>query len=168
MISLGAQQVNRPDAYLQMLGDSALVKAVSLAGKLDFTVQRLVRDAEQRAVGDAEAIALGGDGRALHIDSYRPAEIKAQRRSGIAQLPVTVVGGDHRPGTQPLLNLFAGHPAHLLGGVVEGALHFGNAGDRNIWRQHRIQYMIVTQIGVGQHIVADGLAFAQAAAVADH
>ncbi len=58
MISLGAQQVNRPDAYLQMLGDSALVKAVSLAGELDFTVQRLVRDAEQRAVGDAEAIAL--------------------------------------------------------------------------------------------------------------
>ncbi len=57
MISLGAQQVNRPDAYLQMLGDSALVKAVSLAGELDFTVQRLVRDAEQRAVGDAEAIA---------------------------------------------------------------------------------------------------------------
>lgn len=31
VISLGAQQVNRPDAYLQMLGDSALVKAVSLA-----------------------------------------------------------------------------------------------------------------------------------------
>ena len=59
MISLGAQQVNRPDAYLQMLGDSALVKAVSPAGELDFTVQRLVRDAEQRAVRDAEAIAPG-------------------------------------------------------------------------------------------------------------
>jgi AMP nucleosidase len=28
--------------------------------------------------------------------------------------------------------------------------------------------MVVAQIGVGQHIVADGLAFAQAAAVADH
>nr|VXZ82770.1 Uncharacterised protein [Klebsiella pneumoniae] len=29
MISLGAQQVNRPDAYLQMLGDSALVKRLA-------------------------------------------------------------------------------------------------------------------------------------------
>ena len=31
VISLGAQQVDRPDAYLQMLGDSPLVEAVGLA-----------------------------------------------------------------------------------------------------------------------------------------
>jgi len=42
VISLGAQQVDRPDAYLQMLGDRPLVETVGLAGKLDFTVQRLV------------------------------------------------------------------------------------------------------------------------------
>ncbi len=134
MIPLGAQQVDGPNADLQMLRDGPLIKAVGLTGELDLTVQRLVRDAEQRAVGDAEAIALGGDGRALHIDSHRAAEIKAQRGSGIAQLPVTVVGGDHRPGTQPLLHFLARHPAHLLGGVVQGALHFGNAGDGNIRR----------------------------------
>src|SRR6185437_11387428 len=46
-----------------MLADGALVEAIGLAGELQFAVERLVRDAEQRAIGDAEAIALAGDGR---------------------------------------------------------------------------------------------------------
>src|SRR3546814_4969069 len=46
-----------------MFVDRALVEAVGLAGQLQFAVERLVRDAQQRAVRHAEAIALCGDGR---------------------------------------------------------------------------------------------------------
>src|SRR5688500_8293339 len=57
------QLVARLDADPHMLADRALVEAVGLAGELQLAVERLVRDAEQRAIGDAEAIALAGDGR---------------------------------------------------------------------------------------------------------
>src|SRR6516165_5899212 len=40
----------------------------SCAGELDFAVERLIRDAKQRAKGHAEAEAIGGDRRRLHIE----------------------------------------------------------------------------------------------------
>ena len=97
-------------------------------------MQRLIGDAQQGTVGNAEAITLRGNGRAFHIDSHRAAEVKAQRRGRVAQFPVTIVGGNHRSGTQPLFNLFAGHSANLLGGVVKRALNFGDARNRDIRR----------------------------------
>src|SRR5262245_47372533 len=79
------QLVARLDADPHMLADRAFVEAVGLAGKLQFAVERLVRDAEQRAIGDAEAIALAGDGRRLHVDGDGARLREAERRFGIAQ-----------------------------------------------------------------------------------
>ncbi|SAJ07162.1 Uncharacterised protein [Enterobacter hormaechei] len=131
-------------------------------------MQRFIGHAQQRAVRDAEAIALRGNGGAFHIDCDRTAEIETQGGGGIAQLPVTIVGGDDRTGTQALLHLFTRHAAHLFGGVVQGALHFRDTRDRNIRRQNRVKDMVVTQISVGEDVIANQLTFTQAAAVADH
>jgi len=107
-------------------------------------MQRLIGDAQQRAVRYAETVALRGDGGAFHIDGYRPAEVKAQRRGGITQFPVAIIGGHHRTGTQTLFDLFPRHAANLFSGVIQRALHFGDTRDGNIRRQHRIQYVVVT------------------------
>ena len=47
-------------------------------------------------------------------------------------------------------------------------LDFGDRRDRDFGRQHVVEDMIVAQIGVGEDIVADPLAGAQTAAMADH
>ena len=87
--------------------DRSLVKRVGGAGQLDLAVERLVRDAEQRAVGDAQAIALGRDGAALHVDRDGAGEIDLPPLLAPAELPVAVVVGDDRAGAQALLQLVA-------------------------------------------------------------
>jgi hypothetical protein len=148
--------------------DRPLVEGVGLAGQLDLAVQRLVGDAQQRAVGGAEAVALGGDGGALHVDGHGARLVEAQRAQAVAQLPVAVVGGDHGAGAQARLQRIAALAGDDLGRALQGDLHLGDRRDRDLRRQDVVQHMVVAQIGVGQHIVADGLAGAQAAAVADH
>ena len=59
-------------------------------------------------------------------------------------------------------------PVTISAARLQGHLHLGDGRDRDLRRQDVVQHMVVAQIGVGQHIVADGLAGAQAAAVADH
>ena len=59
------EQGQRFDADPQMLADGSLIEGVGLAGQLQLPVQRFVRDAEQGAVGDSEAVALCGDRRRL-------------------------------------------------------------------------------------------------------
>ncbi|MNI87957.1 hypothetical protein D3C73_1452040 [compost metagenome] len=117
-IALGAQQVDSANADLQMLRDRAFIEAVGLPGQFDFAVQRFVGHAQQGAVRHPETIPLSGDGGAFHVYRHGAAEVKAQRRGRVAQLPVTVVGGDYRAGTQALFDLFAGHAADHFGGVV--------------------------------------------------
>ena len=70
------EQRERLDADAQMLADGALVEGVGLAGELQFAVERLVGDAQQGAVGDAEAVALGGDGISLVNIGVGPANAK--------------------------------------------------------------------------------------------
>jgi hypothetical protein len=55
---LGFELFQRLQADLEMLADALAVEFAGHAGKLDFTVERLVRDAQQGAVGDAEAQAV--------------------------------------------------------------------------------------------------------------
>ena len=57
------QQFDRAHADAQMLIHALAVELVGHAGQLDLAVQRLVAHAEQRAVGNAKAEAVGGDGR---------------------------------------------------------------------------------------------------------
>ena len=59
-------------------------------------------------------------------------------------------------------------PRYLLRGPGERLLDLGNCGEGDFRRQHRIEHVIVAQIGMGEHVVADLLARAQAAAMADH
>src|ERR1700753_1850434 len=49
------QPLQRFQADLEMLADPLPIEIARHAGELDFTMQRLVRDAEQRAVGNAKA-----------------------------------------------------------------------------------------------------------------
>ena len=87
---------------------------------------------------------------------------------GVAQLPVAVVGGDHGAGAHPPLEVRAAGAADDLGRLGQRQLDFGDRRDRDLGRQHRVEHVVVAQVGVGEHVVADPLAVAQAAAVADH
>src|SRR3546814_15088796 len=92
----------RSDADLEVRGDRFFIEAVRLARQLEFAMERLVADAKQGAIGDAEAIALRGDRRRFHVDADRTRLRKTQRRVGKAQFPVAVVGGDDGSGAHPV------------------------------------------------------------------
>ena len=47
-------------------------------------------------------------------------------------------------------------------------LHLGDRRQRNFDRQNVVEHVVVAQISVGEHIIADALGGAQAAAMADH
>jgi hypothetical protein len=55
-VTFRPQQIDGANANLQMLGDRPFIETVGLARQLNFAVQRLIGDAQQRAVRDAEAI----------------------------------------------------------------------------------------------------------------
>src|SRR5262245_45506774 len=99
-VAARAQEIERLQADLQMLGDGALVKGIGGAGQLDLAVERLVRYAQQRAVGYAQAEALGGDGAAFHIDGDGAREVDASALLREAQFPVAVVVGDDSAGAK--------------------------------------------------------------------
>ena len=75
-----AHAVERCEADLQVLAHRALVEGVGGAGQLDLAVQRLVGNAEQGAVGHAQAIALGGQG-AASISTAMARDRLMRRRS---------------------------------------------------------------------------------------
>ena len=49
------------DPDFHMLGNRAFVKTVGLTGQFELSVERLVADAQQRAIRDAESVTLRGD-----------------------------------------------------------------------------------------------------------
>ena len=59
---------HRRDADADVLGYRALVEAIGHARELDFAVQRFVRDAEERPVRNAKAVALRRDRARLHVN----------------------------------------------------------------------------------------------------
>ncbi len=166
--AFGTQALARAYADLQVAGDRLLVEHVGLPRQLDLAVERLVGHAQQRAVGDAEAVALRGHGGAFHLDRHRPALRQTQRRLGKAQLPVAVVGGDHGAGAHALLEVRALRAADFLGRAGKRLLHFGDRGQRDLGRENVVEHVVVAQVGVSEHEVADLLRRAQAPAVADH
>ena len=165
---LAAQRVERREADLQMLADRALVEGVGRARQLDLAVQRLVGDAEQRAVGHAQAIALRGDGAALHVDGDGAGQVDAPALLRPAQLPVAVVVGHDGAGAQALLQRVAALAGDLRGRLLQRDLHLGQRRDRHVRRHQLVEDAVAAQIAVRQHVVADGLRLPQAAAMADH
>ena len=94
--------------------------------------------------------------------------IEAQRARRVSQLPIAVVGGDHRTGAQAALDavlVFAGDRRRR---VEQGVLHLGDRRQGNLGRQNVVEHMIVAQISVGEDVIADRLARPQATAMADH
>ena len=53
---------------LKMLSDPLAIELVGHTGELDFTMEWLVRDTKQGAVGYAEAEAVSGDCCRFHIE----------------------------------------------------------------------------------------------------
>ena len=80
-VALELQQRDGLDPDAQMLADRPLVEGVGLAGQLKLAVERLVRHAQQRPIGHAEAVALRGDGRRFHVDRDRAALVEAAREA---------------------------------------------------------------------------------------
>src|SRR5690606_16299132 len=70
-VELATQQIQGGDADLKMLGHGSLVEGIGRTGQLDLAMQGLVRDTQQRAVGDPQPVSLGGDGAAFHIHRHR-------------------------------------------------------------------------------------------------
>src|SRR5690606_1704714 len=56
---LAAQQFQRRNAYVQMLGHRPLIEGPRRPRQLQLAVQRLVRHAQQGAVGNPQPVALG-------------------------------------------------------------------------------------------------------------
>src|SRR6516165_10482430 len=65
---LGFELFQRLQPDLKMLADALPVEVAGHTGELDFTVKRSIRHTKQRAVGHAEAKAVGGDRRRLHVE----------------------------------------------------------------------------------------------------
>ena len=58
---LGLELFQRPQPDLEMLANALAIEFAGHTGELYFTMEGLIRDAEQRAVWYAEAKAVGGD-----------------------------------------------------------------------------------------------------------
>src|SRR5262249_47029955 len=102
---LGFELFQRFQADLKMLSDPLAIELVGHTGELDFTMERLVRDAEQGAIGHAEAEAVSGDRCRLHIerDSARLRQTPDDAR--IADLPVAIIYTWDRSGAHHALQL---------------------------------------------------------------
>ena len=68
---LRLQLLQRLETDLEVLSDPLAVEFAGHARELDLAMQRLVRDAKKRAVGDAETKAVCSDGGRFHVKCDR-------------------------------------------------------------------------------------------------
>ena len=85
-----------------------------------------------------------------------------------AQFPIAVVVGHDGSSAQAFLQRVAGLARDLGGGLLQRHLHLGKCRERHAQRHQIVKNAILAQIGVGQHIVANGLAVPKPRAVAHH
>ena len=163
-----AEPIERLDPDPEMLPDRAFVKGIGGAGQLELAVERLVADAQQGAVGNPKAVALRRDGRRFHVDRDRPALVEAQRGERVAKLPIAVVGGHDGAGAKALLDAVLVLPGDRQRSLEHRGLDLGDRRNRDFGRKHVVEDVVVAQIGMGEDIVANRLARAQPATVADH
>ncbi len=86
----------------------------------------------------------------------------------VAKLPVAVVDRGDGAGTHDALQLEALVTGDFRNRTFQRQLHFRQSRDRHPDRQVVVQNVILTHIGVCQHIIAKALAVAQAGAMANH
>ena len=151
-----------------MLADRALVEGVGRTRQFDFTVQRFVRHTQQRAVRDAQAITLGSNRAALHVHGNSTGQVDQRTLLSPAQLPVAVVIGQHGAGAQAFFQFVATLTGDLCSSLLQRQLDFSQGRNRNVRRHDPVKNAVATHIGMGQHVIADGLRLTQAATVTDH
>src|SRR5580700_11905947 len=88
---LGFELFQRLQPDFKMLADALPVEVAGHTGKLDFSMKRSIRHAKQRAVGHAEAEAVGGDCRRLHVECNSARLRQTPDNGGISDLPITIV-----------------------------------------------------------------------------
>ena len=163
-----AQDTHGLKTDLQVLADAFAVHDIGHAAQFDFAVDRFVGDHEKRAVGDAKAEPVAGDGGRLHVDGDGTRLAEAAEQFVEAQLPVAVVGGGHSAGPHAGLERLALQAGDAGDGLLEGNLHFGDGRDGDPFRQVLVQNMIFAHVGVGKDVVAQPLGAAQAGTMAEH
>ncbi len=164
-----AQDFQGLEADLQMLVDPFAIEAISHAGQLEMTMHRLVGHAEQRAVRHPEAIPVGGDGGALHVERDGARQIETLDQAALLlELPIAVVGGGHRAGAHHRLQLIAGQAGDLGHRLLQRLLDLGQRRQRHPGRQCLVEHVIVARIGMRQHVIAQLLGVPQSGAVAQH
>ena len=67
----GGKLLHRAYADFEMLAHLRPVERRCHAGKLQLAMERLVRNAQQRSIGHAEAEAVCGDRRRFHVERDR-------------------------------------------------------------------------------------------------
>src|SRR5579883_1063743 len=145
----------QPD--LEMLSDTLAIELARHARELDLAMQRLVGDAQQRAVGHAEAVAVGGDRGGLHVERDRARLRHAPDHLGAADFPIAVVDARDRSGPHQALELEARETRDLADRLLQRDLHLGQRRDRHPQRQLAIKHMVLADIAMRQHIVAEPL-----------
>src|SRR3954447_19949046 len=155
--ALAPQDVERGQANLKVLANSPLVKGIRRTRQLDLSMQRLVGNTEQRPIRHPQPVALRRNRAALHVHSDGPGQIDPPSLLRPAQLPVAIVVGDDRSGSQPPLQ-----PVSMLAGdarcrLLQRDLNFSEGRDRDFWRDERIEDAVPPQIAMSQHVVADRL-----------
>src|SRR5271157_914222 len=139
------EQVESGKPDLQMLGNRGLVERARRPRQLDLAMQRLIGNAKQRAVGDAQAEALCRDGAALHVDGNGARQVDALPFLREAQFPIAVVVGDDGSGAQALLQRVARMPRDLGGGFLQRNLHLGQRRDRYAGRHQLVEDAILAE-----------------------
>ncbi|EKD61222.1 MAG: hypothetical protein ACD_54C00341G0003 [uncultured bacterium] len=86
----------------------------------------------------------------------------------IAQFPVSVINRCHRAGAHDAFQLVAVQLRHLGNRLLQRDLNLGQRRDRHPDRQVVIQNVIFAQVSMGKAEIAQGLAVAQARAMANH
>ena len=156
-------------ADLEVLGDLVLVELRGHAGELELALERLVGHAEEGAVGHPQAKAVGRDRRRLHVegDGARLGQA-AHRLALVLQLPVAVVDRGDGAGAHDALELVALEPGDFRDGRLERLLHFGERRDRHPDGDVVVEHLVLPDVGVGEHVVAERLGVPEARAVPEH
>src|SRR5215471_8158472 len=88
---LGFELLQGLQADLKMLADALPVELAGHAGELDFAMQGFVRDAQQRAVGHAEAKSVSGYCGRLHVERNGARLRQAPDDGAVANFPIAIV-----------------------------------------------------------------------------
>ncbi|MPL60802.1 hypothetical protein SDC9_06364 [bioreactor metagenome] len=164
-----AQLLHRAHTDQQVIGHLGAIEFGRHAGQLQLAVQRLVRNAQKRAVGHAEAEAVRRDRCRFHVEPDGARLAQPVHRAGlVAQLPVAVGDGGDGAGAHDPLQLVALEFGDLGHRLLQRHLHLGERRDRHPDRQVVIKHAILAQVGMRQHEIAQRLRVAQPGAMADH